>query len=151
MISESELAGLVGTTFPNGTFTLDAARNDAFIGAVQMSGSTAILAAGAAHPVFAHLATHVGKGVTLQQFVHMVGAELDSGMLFGEGELVWERPLEVGRTYLVVGGISAATRKRGERTGTFDAITTSIDLLDGEQLVCTSRETFIFPRQEADT
>ena len=149
MISLEELDSLVGMRFPEGRFTLDADRNDAFTSAAQTHESGVTLPSGLAHPLFAHLATHCGMGLTIEEFFETAGAPMDSGALFGEGVLTYDRPIEVGKTYRVVGGIAEARRKEGAQTGTFDAITVSLELLDGQDRVCASQETYIFPRKEA--
>ena len=146
MMSRQELEELAGHTFPDGSFNLDGARNTAFVGAIHGDEAGISLPLDVAHPMFAHLATHCGMGVTLEEFFRMVGAEMDSGVLFGEGTLTFGTSLRVDTTYRVTGGISRVERKEGRRTGTFDAITVFLELFDGAARVCSSEETYIFPR-----
>lgn len=151
MMSVQQLEQLVGRTFPEGSFVLDANRNAAFVGAIHGDTAAFTLPPGVAHPMFAHLATHCGMGVTLQEFFDMADADMDSGVLFGEGILTYDRVLRVDTTYRVTGGVSRVERKVGRRTGTFDAITVELELFDGETRVCSSEETYVFPRTERET
>jgi len=140
----SQLAGL---RFPDGEYTITAAANAQLcrlVGAATARG-------GLAHPVFCHLATHVGKGVTFAEFTELVGAPLDAGFLFGGGALEFWEPLRVDTRYLVRGGIDSVERRVGARTGAFDVITTELDLIDAgsDRRVSRSRESYIVPRGAA--
>ena len=147
MIALEDLQALIGRPFPDGTFVLDAERNAAFVGAVHTDAAGVALPPGVAHPVFAHLATHCGMGVTLEEFFAMVGAPMDSGVLFGEGVLTYDDVLRVGTAYRVSGGISRVERKHGRSTGAFDTVTVYLELFDGDTRVCASEETYVFPRR----
>jgi hypothetical protein len=148
MITETALDELVGTTFPEGTYRIGGQRNADYVGAVH-SGSAGLSASpDVAHPVFGFLATHCGMGVTLEEFFTIVGATLEDGVLFGEGTLDFEDVVRTDTTYRVTGGIVRTARKVGRQTGTFDTITVRFELLDGDRRVCTSEETYVFPRSE---
>lgn len=149
MMTLEELEALVGTEFPGGTFTITDDKNDAFVAAVHGDAAAQGLEGGLAHPMFGHMAAHAGKGVDVGQFFAMCGASLEDGVVFGEGGLEFHAPLRTGVPYTVTGTVETVARKTGARTGTFDAVTTRLEMrdLDGS-LVVVSRETTIFPRRE---
>lgn len=135
---------LVGIRFPDGSYTITEEANATLCRVVDAPP----LPPGRAHPLFGHLATHVGKGVTFSEFAELVGSRFDAGFLFGGGSLVYAAPLEVGRPYLVRGGITAVESRVGRRTGPFDVITTELELVDAAtgEVASTSVEHYICPR-----
>lgn len=148
-MTREELEALVGRSFPGGTFTITEEKNGAFIGAVHADASAQGLGGGLAHPMFGHMAAHAGKGVDVGEFFAMCGASLEDGVVFGEGGLDFHAPLRAGVTYAVTGEIVQVARKTGARTGTFDAVTTRLEMRDPDgDLVVVSTETTIFPRRE---
>jgi len=101
-----------------------------------------------AHPGIAYMVGLHGGGASIQDILNLLGADADSGVLFGEIELEFERPLEGGVTYEVDGEITAVERKTGRRAGTFDRVTFEHRVRtrpDGEA-VATIGHTWIFPR-----
>ena len=149
MMTMEELEGLVGREFPGGTFEISEEKNDAFVGAVHGDAAAQGLEGGFAHPMFGHMAAHAGKGVDVGQFFEMCGASLEDGVVFGEGGLEFHAPLRAGVTYSVGGVVEKVARKTGARTGTFDAVTTRLEMRDPDGgLVVVSTETTIFPRRE---
>jgi hypothetical protein len=139
-----DLQALVGTRFPDGEFTITPEEHERLRGAVDgivPSGGTAL-------PVWAHIATHVGKGVTFSEFAELIGSSFDAGFLFGGGAWDFVEPVRIGKRYLVRGGITGASSRVGRRTGPFDVVTTEIDLVDPDtgERVCTSIENYICPR-----
>jgi len=139
-------AHLIGLRFPDGEYTITEEENARLRDIVDGPE----LPPGVAHPVFCHLATHVGKGVTFAALAELVGSSNDAGFLFGGGSFSFGQRLEVGRRYVVRGGITAAESRIGARTGRFDVISTSLDLVDPEtgDVVATSVEHYICPRGE---
>jgi hypothetical protein len=133
--------------FPDGEYTISVAANDRLCRLVQAPP----LPTGAAHPVWAHLATHIGKGLTFTEFAEVVGAPIDAGYLFGGGSLEFWEPIRLGTRYRVCGGIVSVIARVGRRTGRFDVITTELDLvdLDTERRVSRSSESYIVPRRAA--
>ena len=140
-------SALAGLRFPDGAYTITAAANERLC---RLVGAPP-LPAGAAHPVFGHLATHVGKGVTFAEFADIVGAPVDAGYLFGGGSLDFWEPLRLDTPYLVRGGITTVVPQVGRKTGAFDVITTELDLVDAatDRRVSRSRESYIVPRRTA--
>ena len=137
---------LVGLRFADGEYTITRAENDRLCRLVKSPP----LPDGIAHPVWCHLATHVGKSVSFPQFAELVGAPLDAGFLFGGGELEFAEPLRLERRYIVRGGIETVEPRMGRRTGRFDVITTLLELIDTEEerTVSSCREDWIVPREE---
>lgn len=132
--------------FADGEYTITTAANERLCRLVKSPP----LAEGFAHPVFCHLATHVGKSVSFPEFAQLVGAPINAGFLFGGGELQFTEPLRLERRYIVRGGISSVEPRVGRRTGRFDVITTELELIDAEEERAVSRciENWIVPREE---
>jgi len=141
------MSDLVGRRFPDGSYTVTPEENTRLCDLVDAPP----LRDGYAHPIYAHLATHVGKGITFTEFTEIVGAPLDAGYLFAGGTLEWFEPILVGREYIVRGGITSVEHREGRRTGRFDVVTTTIDLIDTvtDHSVVRSIEGTIVPRREA--
>lgn len=133
--------------FPDGEYTITVAANEQLCRLVKAPP----LPAGIAHPVWAHMATHIGKGLTFAEFAEVVGAPIDAGFLFGGGSLEFVEPIRLERRYLVSGGIASVVSRVGRRTGPFDVITTELDLtdLERERRVSRSLESYIVPRRAA--
>lgn len=132
----------VGYRFPDGVYTIDPGAHAKFIDAVGAKAPPD----GHAHPLFAFLVSHCGMGMTFEEFMRLLGAPHDAGALFGQEDLVLERPLRVGETYTVRGEIVEARSARGERSGPIDLVTCGLDVLDGAgELVCRSLETYVIP------
>ena len=101
-----------------------------------------------AHPIFAHIATHCGKGWTFDQLLANVRARPTDGVVFGGGTFAFAQPLHVGAEYVVTAAITDVVRKQGRRIGAFDAITLTHTLrtTDAAEVVTTT-ESFIVPRE----
>ena len=102
--------------FPDGEYTITVAANDRLCRLVQAPP----LPAGTAHPVWAHLATHIGKGLTFTEFAEVVGAPVDAGYLFGGGSLEFWEPIRLDTRYLRLrrhrlGGLSRGAANRAVR------------------------------------
>lgn len=145
--SRTKASSLPGVRFPDGEYTISVAANDRLCRLVKAPA----LPHGTAHPVWAHLATHIGKGVTFAEFAELVGAPIDAGFLFGGGSLEFAEPIRLETRYLVRGGIASVVSRVGRQTGPFDVITTELDLieLEREQRVSRSVESYIVPRRAA--
>lgn len=139
-----EQATLEGLRFPDGSFTVTAAANDRLC---RLLGGPRP-PAGVAHPVWANLATHMGKSVSFTRLTEILGVPLDAGLLFGGGSLEFAEDIALERDYVVRGGIDAVERRVGRRTGPFEIVTTGLELVDRdtERVVARSRESYIVPR-----
>jgi hypothetical protein len=105
----------------------------------------------AAHPSVGYLLGLRGAGVTIEELFAWMDADADSGVMFGECELSFERALSPGAAYAVEGEIIAVERKVGRRAGAFDVLTFRLTLREdaGGAEVCASTNTWVFPRKEA--
>jgi hypothetical protein len=139
-----DLRSLIGLRFPDGSYTITADENERLRAVVDAPE----LPRGLAHPIFGHLATHIGKGITFAELAELVGSRFDAGFLFGGGSLVFEEPLRTDTVYIVRGGITGVESRIGRRFGQFDVITTELDLVDAEtgKRVSRSVEQYICPR-----
>ncbi len=143
----TDLESLVGTVIPEGTFVIDAESHRRLVGAIHAADYDHAVA----HPIFAHLTPHCGMGWSTHDLFELVGASLDSGVLFGEGHLTYRKPLLIGHTYRIRGTIAEVARKHGDRAGTFDLVTVRLEAIDDDdEVVVVSRETYVFPRGEPD-
>lgn len=137
------LQALVGTELPTGTYRIDRASHAKAVAAVH-AGDYGF---DTAHPMYAHLAPHCGMGWELVEFFDIVGAGLESGVLFGQGDLTINAPIELDVVYEVRGRIASVKRKHGSRKGIFDLITLELELLgESDTPVVVSKETYVFPR-----
>lgn len=138
----SGITRFIGHRFPDGRYTIDPDRHALFLKAVDGIPSRD----GHAHPIMHFIATHAGKGTSFAQLMDLIGAPIDAGALFGQEDLDIMRPLRIGETVEVKGGIVDAAEKNGAKTGRFDTLTTSVELIDaGGAVVCRSLETYVIP------
>jgi hypothetical protein len=150
--AEADLDGQVGRAFPGGTYTVHPWR--AWLLADTVLADPPSLRAGGeqvAHPLFAWMAATGAMGITWDELFSWFGATAADGPVFGEHETTLHRPLRVGASYRVSGGIVSAQRKVGRRTGTFDVVGYSMDLHDeGDGVhVATCWNSIVFPRRDA--
>ena len=139
----ADLEALVGSRLPDGSYRIDPEDHARAIAAIHADGYDFE----SAHPVYGHLAPHCGMGWSLEELVDVVGTDMDSGMLFGRGDLTYLRPIQIDVPYVVRGHIADVERKVGSRTGTFDLVTLHLELIDESgDVVVVSKETYVFPR-----
>ena len=154
---EADLDGQVGRAFPGGTYTVSPWR--AWLLADTVLADPPSLRAGGeqvAHPLFAWMAATGAMGITWDELFSWFGATAADGPVFGEHETTLHRPLRVGASYRVSGGIVSAQRKVGRRTGAFDIVGYSMDLHEvtddgtGPGVhVATCWNSIVFPRRDA--
>jgi hypothetical protein len=132
----------IGYRFPGGTYTVLPDKHALFLHAVDGIPSDR----GCAHPVMHFIATHAGKGMSFDKLMELIGQPLEAGALFGQEDLEIFRPMRIGETVSVRGGIVDAQAKSGAKTGAFNLLTTEIELVDDAgEVVCRSRETYVIP------
>ena len=69
--------------------------------------------------------------------------------MFGEAGIELERPLGIGETLRISGGITGVVRKEGRKAGVFDIVTFRLELADEDgELAGVSTNSFIFPRRD---
>jgi hypothetical protein len=135
---------LVGLRFTDGEYTVTTADNERLCRLVNAPA----LPDGTAHPVWCHMATHVGKSVSFPEFAKLVEAPVDAGFLFGGGDFEFIEPIRLDTRYIVRGGIDEVKEHVGRRSGSFDTVTTGLALIDAQDqhTVARCRETWIVPR-----
>jgi hypothetical protein len=150
--AHAELEGQLGRAFPGGTYTVSPWR--AWLLADTVLAEPPSLRTDAeqvAHPLFAWMAATGAMGITWDELFSWFGATAADGPVFGEHETTLHRPMRVGASYRVTGGIVSAQRKVGRRTGTFDVVGYSMDLHDtaDDAHVATCWNSIVFPRRDA--
>lgn len=151
--SVEQVRAQIGRRFPGGTYTVEPWQAW-LIADVVLEPKPARTGCGAsggkpAHPLFAWLAAIGGWGMTWDDLFGWFGATAADGPVFGEHETTLHRPLEVGATYRVTGGIVSADRKVGRTTGPFDVVGYRMELhdeTDGAH-VATCFNSIVFPRR----
>ena len=143
---------LEGHRFPGGRFHLPA--HEAWLWADAVGGSPR---SEVAHPALAYMIGLHGGGASIQDIFDLLGADADSGVLFGGIELDLAAPIRPGADYRVEGEILNVERKLGKRTGAFDRVTFQHRIFAaepgetpaGEDRLAAVTHTWIFPRAEA--
>ena len=143
-VAVEELEALVGTSFPGGSYTIQPYRHWLMLDVVEAPP----LGEGTAHPMEVYYGALAGMGISVDELFALVGARAEDGPMFGEAEIELHRPLRVGATYSVSGGITGVVRKEGRKAGVFDIVTFRLELTgeDGEPAAA-STNSFIFPRR----
>ena len=144
-MSLEALEALVGTGFPGGTYTIEPYRHWLMNDAVGDVPTTS----GAASPMEIYYGGMGGLGLTLDELFALAGSTAADGPMFGEAEIEQRKPLQVGETYSVRGGITGATRKEGRRAGVFDIVTFRLELVDPDgEVAGVATNSFVFPRRD---
>lgn len=153
--NEADLASRVGRPFPGGTYTVHPWR--AWLLADCALAAPPVIheppARQVAHPLFAWMAAVGAMGITWDEFFTWFDASAADGPMFGEHETEWHRPLLVGATYRISGGVVSAERKTGRRSGVFDLIGYELHLVDdaapGDGAVARCWNSLVIPRRVA--
>lgn len=137
-------SGQVGRRFPGGEFVIEPWRAWLVADVVlDEPGGTV------AHPLFVWMAATGAMGLSWDELFAWFGSTAADGPMFGEHETSIHRPLVVGGTYEVSGGIISAARKTGRTAGVFDLVGYELELhdkADGVQ-VATCWNSIVFPRR----
>jgi hypothetical protein len=143
-IEVDELSALIGKPFPGGSYTIEPYRHWLMQDAVGGPATRE----GVASPMEAYYGALAGMGLSVDELFALVGATADDGPMFGEAGIEVRRPLEIGSTYRVSGGITGVVRKEGRKAGVFDIVSFQLELVaeDGE-VAAVSTNSFIFPRR----
>lgn len=146
MISIERLEDLVGTEFPQGSFTIEPHEHWLCTNAVMSPA----LPEGVAHPMYAYFAAVRGMGKTLDEVFADAGSSAAEGPMFGEAGLEFRGGFEVGATYTVRGKYTSASRKKGKRAGVFDIVGFELEIVDETgEVVAVSSNSFVYPRRES--
>lgn len=137
MLSEDDLRSVIGRRFPGGSYTIEPWRAWLLADAALAEPPSLVDGERVAHPLFAWMAAVGAMGITFDELFSWFGSSAAEGPLFGEQATTLHRPMTVGTTCRVSGGITSAERKVGRRTGTFDIVGYEMELRDtatGEHL-----------------
>lgn len=145
MTSLTDLQSIVGHQFPGGSYRIEPYRNwltcDAVLSPVPVDD--------VAHPMFCYYGALAGMGISLDDLFALAGATAEDGVMFGEAEIDLRRPLHVGESFTIRGGITDVERKEGKRVGVFDIVAFRLELVDADgQVAAVSTNSFVFPRRE---
>jgi hypothetical protein len=146
-VTLEEMRGLVAHQFPGGTFTIEPWEARLICDVMECDP----LPDGLAHPAFLFHAPLAGLGLKYQEIFALCRAE--SAEAVRAGEYIWDvrRPLRVGVTYRMSGGIDGVERKRGRRAGLMDLVSFHIDMHDtADDTLCAAvSNSWVFLRSEA--
>jgi len=143
MIELTEMEKLVGYAFAGGSYTVEPYEHWLTCDVVLAPPTFE----GVAHPLYVYMAALAGMGLSVDGLFRLCHATAADGPMFGECGTEIIRPLLVGGTYDVQGGITGVVRKTGQRTGTFDIVSFRLELVDGLGVAAVSRNSFVFPRR----
>lgn len=146
MVGLEEVRDLVGTTFPGGTATVEPYQHWLTCDVVE----SPLPADEVAHPLYVYLIAMAGMGMSIEDFFGLCHATSADGPMFGECRTRVHRPLRVGVTYTVRGGIVDVQRKEGKRAGVFDIVAFELELVDAAgEVAGVCRNSFVFPRRQS--
>ncbi|MHB1467934.1 MAG: hypothetical protein ACYCU0_01695 [Solirubrobacteraceae bacterium] len=138
---------LVGHRFPGATYTLPE-------WLCWLWSDTAELPADerSAHPALAYFVAMQGTGVSIQEIFDLIGAGVDSGVMFGECELTWHRLLLPGGTYECEAEIVGMVRKEGRRAGVFDMMSFKVSMRESgaAELAAECVNSWVVPRKSGE-
>jgi hypothetical protein len=143
--TKADYGHLVGHRFPGGSFELAE-----YIAWLWADAVLAEPAADVAHPGLGYFVAMGGLGVSIQDIFDLIEADADSGVVFGETEIVFGGTLRPGTTYEVEGEIVDVERKSGKRAGVFDKLVFAVRVHEpgASEPVVTNTNTWIVPRKE---
>lgn len=145
MVSVEEVCGLVGTRFPGGTVTIEPYQHWLTCDVVESPQPPDDVA----HPLYVYLTAMDGMGLSIEEFFGLCFSKSADGPMFGECGTRVNRPLRVGATYEVRGGIVDVQRKEGKRAGVFDIVEFELELVDSaDSVAAVCRNSFVFPRRQ---
>ena len=145
MIRIEDLEALVGTEFPEGSYTIEPYEHWLCADAVLSPP----LPEGVAHPMYGYYVAIRGMGKSLDEIFADAGSSAAEGPMFGEAGLEFSAPLQVGATYTVRGRYTSAVRKEGKRAGVFDIVGFELDIVDDAgDVVAKSANSFVYPRRD---
>jgi hypothetical protein len=149
MLSEKQLAELVGRKLPGGEYTIEPYVNW-LVNDIVEAPAGAVTDAVVAHPLFAYIASARGKGLAWDDVFEICGATAADGPMFGEHRSELLRPLVPGETVSVSAEFTTAVRKSGRKTGVFDVIGFEMTLTgsDGD-VAARTYSSVVYPRRAA--
>ncbi len=140
---QEDYTHLIGHRFPGASYTLPEWLCWLWSDTAELPPET-----GAAHPALAYFVAMQGTGVSIQDIFDLMDATAESGVMFGECELTWHRPLRPEATYQCEAEIVAVERKQGRRAGVFDKMSFRIIMREegAAEPAAECVNTWVFPR-----
>lgn len=144
--AQPDYSHLAGHSLPGGSYTLPSYVSWLWTDAVTGKPDERF-----AHPEIAYMVGLHGGGASIGDIMALLGAAQDSGVLFGEIEFEFAKPLTPETSYHVAGWVASVERKHGRKAGVFDRAVFVHELTaEGEQTPSARvTHTWIFPRREA--
>lgn len=144
-MAPADYSHLAGHRFPGGTYTLPGYESWLWSDAVMATPNKSF-----AHPEIAYMVGLQGGGASIADIMELLDADADSGVMFGELDMEFMRPLRPGTAYLVSGQVISVERKEGRKAGAFDRATFVHELREEGASDISTRIThvWIFPRRE---
>ena len=148
-MAAQDYSHVAGHRFPGGTTTVPPWMNQLWGDAVLAAEDPAPYV----HPVLAYYAAAQGSGISFQEIFDLLGLEDGAAVMLGEQRFEFTAPLEVGREYVVEGGITDVVRKKGRKVGTFDIATFELRLLEhgSSEPTAISTTSFVFQRKDQES
>jgi hypothetical protein len=87
---------------------------------------------GAAHPVFASIASLRTLGMSIAEMCALCDFDLADGPLLGECDIEFDAPMRAGVRYVATGAIESYERVASRRLGTLDRLRFVVELADAE-------------------
>jgi hypothetical protein len=137
---------LAGHEFPGGSYELPGYQIWLWADAVQADPRDPH-----AHPEIAYMIGLHGGGASIADIMALLGADADSGVMFGELSFEFAGPILADRTYEVRGRVLSVDRKEGRKAGVFDLATFVHELTAAGDSMPTTRieHVWVFPRTAA--
>lgn len=134
---------VAGTVLDGSNYTIGAEENRIIC---ESSGVTPA-DDGAAHPIFALVATQIGMKYSVGELLALCEFDVADGPMMAGCEIVYQEPLQVGETYAIRGRIESLVRKPSKRLGVMDLLTHRLELYreDGS-LAASTINTWVLPR-----
>jgi hypothetical protein len=148
-MSSAQLAtDLPGTPFPEGEYTIEGWAQLVLAAIMDVPEP----ADGTAHPLFAYIATQCGIGIGVDGILALGQATAADGPMLASTDIELRRPLRVGESYRVTGGVVGFESKQGRRTGPFDLLRFELKLFgaDDDEPASIVTNVFVLPRRSSD-
>lgn len=141
---EEDIRRQVGRRFPGGEFVIEPWRAWLVADVTLDEPGPKV-----AHPLFVWLAATGAMGLNWDELFAWFGSSALDGPMFGEHQTSIHRPLMVGGTYAVSGGITSAERKSGRTAKSFDLVGYELELRDTADGVHVANcwNSIVFPRR----
>lgn len=103
---------------------------------------------GTAHPIYYFIATQLGTGPTVDEFLGACDFDVADGPMVLGTAVSFNQPLKVATPYSVKGEFISLTRKQSRRIGVMDLLDYRLLLHDGDDVVLEVTNTLALPRKE---